>query len=119
MLQRFRSRARAVASVLLVALATLGGVSAHGAECHDVDAYAAGPHDASAHRIGAPAPDAGQPLHCILCHWSRTPRPSAEGGHQVHQPPAQDFAFHAETPRPVNAIAFSFRPLRSPPAPPA
>ena len=117
MLQRFRARSRAIASLLLVALAMLGGVSAHGAECHDVETHAAGPHDASAHRVDAPAPDAGQPLHCILCHWSRTPRPSAEGGHHVHEPAAQAFAFHAETPRPVTSIAFPFRPLRSPPAP--
>lgn len=116
MLHRFRARARAIASVLLVALATLGGVSAHGAECHDDEVYAAGPHDAAAHRVGSPAPDAGQPLHCILCHWSRTPRPSAEGGHQVYAPAPHAFAFPADTPRPVASIAFPFRPLRSPPA---
>ena len=116
MLQRFRARARAIASALLVALAALGGVSAHGAECHDVESEASARHDASAHRIDAPTSDAGQPLHCILCHWSRTPRPSAESGHQVHKPVARARAIHAATPRPVTSIAFPFRPLRSPPS---
>ncbi len=115
MLQRFRRRARAIACSLLVALVALGGVSVHGAECHDADA-AVGVHDASAHRLDAPRSESGQPLHCILCHWARTPRPSAERGHHLERPPAQSVAVVADAEAAPSSISVAFQPLRSPPA---
>jgi hypothetical protein len=114
MLQRFRQRARAVALALLVALVALGGVSVHGAECHDADAAVAA-HDASAHRLDAPRSESGHPLHCILCHWARTPRPSAERSHHVEQPLPETVAVLADAEPVPASISVAFQPLRSPP----
>ena len=79
MLSWFRSRASGVAATLLLSLATLG-VSAslpHEDDCHDAGCRAiVVEHDAAAHRIAAPSSSVDPyPLHCLVCHWSRSFRP--------------------------------------------
>jgi hypothetical protein len=65
--------------MLLLLLAALGGssVSLHQDDCHDPGcSLAVVEHDATAHRITAPATVAdSRPLHCLVCHWTRTFRP--------------------------------------------
>jgi hypothetical protein len=40
------------------------------------------PHEPSAHSIGRPWSDA-EPLHCVLCHWTRIVRPPATTAHHL------------------------------------
>jgi len=56
----------------LWALVSLAGLSAspHEIQCDDeVGSVVA--HDANGHAIGAVRTSAGDPLHCVLCHWIR------------------------------------------------
>lgn len=79
MLHWFRSRASGVAAMLLLSLAALDGsaVSPHEDDCHDPGcSLAVVEHDATAHRITASSTVPGShPLHCLVCHWTRTFRP--------------------------------------------
>ena len=79
MLHWFRSRASGVAATLLLSLAALGGsaVSPHEDDCHDPGcSVVVVEHDATAHRITTPSTIAdSHPLHCLVCHWTRTFRP--------------------------------------------
>jgi len=80
MLHWFRSRASGVAATLLLSLAALVGsvVSPHQDDCHDPGCrLVVVEHDAAAHRITAPSTRTADshPLHCLVCHWTRTFRP--------------------------------------------
>ena len=86
MLQWFRGRARAIAVASLVSLTTLSVWSAtpHQDDCHDaLCVSAAVPHDPSAHSISRYSPETDRPLHCVLCHWTRIARPSADAAHHI------------------------------------
>ena len=72
-----RRRLSAVTTALLLSMATLG--VPHGLEPgHDADfAAIVVQHDASAHQFRTPEGDApSHPLHCVVCHWARTFRPT-------------------------------------------
>ena len=117
MLRWFRAGSRPLAAAILVAFVGLGGLStaSHGTDCHDEECSAAAPHDPDAHRITAPDAATSHPLHCVLCHWSRSTRPSTETTHHLISPAADDVRPHAEvtgTPSPAQAAQ---PPLRSPP----
>ncbi len=119
MLQWFRARLRVVAAATLVSLVGLGGLSSatHGADCHDDDCYIALlPHDPSSHGIGSATPDAGHPLHCILCHWTRSMRPSTETVHQFARPITTDLRPQPDVLGSLSLVQAAQPPLRSPPA---
>lgn len=79
MLAWFRARASRIAMAAVVSLATLGtsAITPHEDDCHDSScAMLAVAHDADDHRVGGPASSADEhPLHCLVCHWTRTFRP--------------------------------------------
>jgi hypothetical protein len=80
MLSWFRERSRSIACAALLALLTLTISSAapHPDDCHDADCGLALPHDPSGHSIDKPQESSGQPIHCVLCHWTRSVRPTPE-----------------------------------------
>lgn len=115
----FRAHARIVAATALVSLLALGGLSpaAHGGECHDEEcALTLVPHDPASHSIrnGAAGPS-GNPLHCVLCHGTRSTRPSAESAHHLPRPVADDVLPHSEVPGVPSRAQAAQPPLRSPP----
>jgi hypothetical protein len=120
MLQWFRLRARAVAAATLVSLVGLGGLSSatHDADCHDDDcAVALLSHDPSDHGIGGGSSDAAQPVHCILCHWTRSTRPSTEPVHHFARPVTENVVVHPEVRGALSLVQAAQPPLRSPPTP--
>lgn len=80
MLSWFRAWSRSIASAALLALVTLTISSAapHPDDCHDADCGLGLPHDPSGHSIGKTQESTGQPFHCVLCHWTRSVRPTPE-----------------------------------------
>jgi hypothetical protein len=120
MLQWFRARARIVASAILVSLAGLGGLSsaAHGSDCHDDEcSVIALRHDPSSHGIGTASTDSEHPLHCILCHWTRSMRPSTETVHQIARPLPNNVRLDPELRGALSPVRAARPPLRSPPPP--
>jgi hypothetical protein len=122
MLRWFRSHASCIATIALVALATLGvtAVTPHADDCHDSACLPiAVEHDADAHRVGAPASgDDAQPFHCLVCHVLRSFRPQVVARALVSPvvdagviPPIESF----ETAMAAQAIQ---PPLRAPPLTP-
>jgi hypothetical protein len=89
MLHWFRAHLRPFALAALVSLAGLASLSSvvhDSAECHDECAAGVVAHDPWSHAIGSTTAGAEQALHCILCHWTRTVRPSTEAAHEVARP---------------------------------
>ena len=80
MLSWFREWSRSIASAALASLLTLTISSAapHQDDCHDVECGPVTPHDPSGHSVGRPQESSGQPIHCVLCHWTRLIRPTPE-----------------------------------------
>jgi hypothetical protein len=78
MLSWFRKQSRSIASAALLALLTLTISSAapHPDDCHDADCGLGLPHDPNGHSIGKTQESSGQPIHCVLCHWTRSVRPA-------------------------------------------
>src|SRR5215510_2521900 len=84
MMQWFRARARSVGATALLSLVTLTVWSAlpHPDDCYDAICAVIVPHDPSAHSVGrTDSWNGDRPLHCVLCHWTRTFRPSAQAAH--------------------------------------
>lgn len=71
MLKWFRTRASAIAPLLLLSLAALA--LPHADSDHDADGAFAllVVHDANGHSVSAPASEDAEPSHCAICHWSR------------------------------------------------
>jgi len=80
MLSWFREWSRSISSAALVSLVTLTLSSAapHKDDCHDNECGVAAPHDPTGHRVSRPQESAGQPIHCVFCHWTRSVRPTPE-----------------------------------------
>jgi hypothetical protein len=122
MLLWFRVRGRSIGVTALLSLVTLTVWSAtpHQDDCHDAVCAVIVPHDPSAHSIGrAATSDADRPLHCVLCHWTRIVRPSANTAH--HLAPAVDRAVRllVNVVHAPQAFLSAQPPLRAPPASPA
>ena len=82
----FRAYARSIAATALISLATLSvwSASPHQDDCHDaMCASVVVSHDPSAHSLGRAPSEADRPLHCVLCHWTRVVRPTANTAYQV------------------------------------
>jgi hypothetical protein len=118
MLQWFRARARSVAATTLLSLVALTARSAapHQDDCHDAICAVAVAHDASSHSIGRDTSDAERPLHCVLCHWTRIVRPSADA--RQHDAPAVDgtVRFLVDSVYAPEAFLAAQPPLRAPPS---
>src|SRR5688500_1259098 len=114
----FRARVRAVAAATLVSFVGLGGLSsaAHGADCHDDEcAVALLSHDPTSHGIGNGSSDAVHPVHCILCHWTRSTRPSTESVHPLARPVTETVLLQPEVLGGLSLVQAAQPPLRSPP----
>ncbi len=119
MLQWFRARARVMAIAALVSLVGLGGLSSagHGAECHDDNcATVLVPHDPSSHSVRNASTVAAHTLHCVLCHWTRSTRPSTESVHHLSRPVADTVRLPIEVRGVLSPTQAAQPPLRSPPA---
>jgi hypothetical protein len=120
MLHWFRVRASSIAAVAAIALGVAIGSSAvpHEDDCHDA-ACTVVEHDASAHRIGAPAGSSDEPLHCLVCHWARSFRPRTEA--RILPTPAAEpgTTIHLEYFTAAVSAPVAQPPLRSPPSSPA
>ena len=120
MLQWFRARARSVGAVALLSLVTLSVSSAmphRDDDCHDAICAVVVPHDPSAHSVSrSDTSHVSRPLHCVLCHWTRTFRPSAQAAHPLA--PAVDRAVRVLVHVVFAPEAFlaAQPPLRAPPA---
>lgn len=113
-----RTRVRGIAAGVLCLLAFAGAVSvAHETSHHDAACFVATAHDAAAHAIGPGLGEAGHPLHCVLCHWTRAfrVRPTLITQYEDAAPRVVRTATPA-----VRLLAWFFEarpPLRAPPAP--
>ncbi len=119
MLHWFRARLRPIAVAALVSLAGLTSLSAavhEAGECHDECAAGAVGHDPWSHVIGSATAAADHPLHCILCHWTRTSRPTTETVRDVARPVAHNVRSASDFSDPPLQILQVQPPLRSPPA---
>jgi len=122
MLHWSRSHLRALAVAVLVSLSTLAtwSLAVHELDCYDRDgAPVFVVHDASAHafRDAAPAPG-DHPVHCVLCHWTRSFAPRV---HSVTLAPyvvRSTVAAPALSVRLASVFAGTQPPLRGPPATP-
>jgi hypothetical protein len=122
MLQWFRARARSIAAAALVSLATLtaGSAAPHGDDCHDaVCVSGVVSHDPSAHSIGRASTTSERPLHCVLCHWTRIVRPSADPGHRIAPAVEYDVRSLVEVFGAPQFVSAAQPPLRAPPSPQA
>ena len=122
MLQWFRARARSVGATALLSLVTLTIWSAlpHQDDCHDAICAVVVPHDPSAHSIGrADTSDDDRPLHCVLCHWTRIVRPSANAAHHIAPAVERNARFFINVVSSPQAIVAAQPPLRAPPSSPA
>jgi len=121
MLRWFRARARSIAATALLSLITLTGWSAapHQDDCHDAICAVIVPHDPSAHRIGrAETSHADRPLHCVLCHWTRIVRPSANTAHHIVPVVERNARSFVNVVRSPQAVVAAQPPLRAPPSTP-
>jgi hypothetical protein len=119
MLQWIRTRARLVAAATLVSLVALGGVSSvsHGGDCHDDEcAIDLRQHDPSSHGIQSGSGDSSShPIHCILCHWTRTLRPSNASALHLTRPLTDTVRLYTEVLGTLSLVQAAQPPLRSPP----
>jgi hypothetical protein len=119
MLQWYRRRASRIAAVALLSLASMGGsyASVHPDDCHEGCFPALVEHDHDAHRIRAAAPmaDASHPLHCLVCHWSRSFRPHTEVRFVATPVDRTGTLVHVEIVTASPAAPVAQPPLRSPP----
>ncbi len=115
----FRLHASRIATVAMLSLVSVGLSAAgpHQDDCHESCQPLAVEHDASAHRVTAPAGADDQPLHCLVCHWTRSFRPRTEA--RVVTAPAVEpgVPLHVEFVTAAVSAPVAQPPLRSPPAP--
>jgi hypothetical protein len=120
MLFQLRRHLRVLAAAVLVSMSAVTGWSAlvHELDSHDHEtAPAFVVHDESAHAFRNATPSTGErPVHCVLCHWTRT---FGLG----HQPVSIAHSFASRTLAPqvvdgdlVYTVTSVQPPLRAPPA---
>ena len=122
-MHQVRRHLRVLAAAVLVAVSTIGGWSTltHGFDHHDADhAPAFVVHDASAHAFHSPSPpDSERPVHCVLCHWTRSFGPGLESVSVTHALASRTLSAHVVAAGPVHPVTAVQPPLRAPPATPA
>ena len=118
MLKRFRTRASAVARLLVLSLAALA--LPHADSNHDADGAFAllAVHDSSGHGVGAPASQDADPGHCAICHLSRPFRPLAQTAIPAIASAARAGLLHIDDSRTARAETAAQPPLRAPPVSP-
>lgn len=122
MLAWYRTRARGLACLLLVALMSLGAASVarHDDDCHDTLCITSVvPHDASAHQVQAAVTPDDHQLHCIVCHWIRGFKPALESTRFLAPSIPDDVLVHLEFFSTPATFPAAQPPLRSPPVSPA
>ena len=120
MLSWFREWSRSIASAALVSLVTLTISSAapHQNDCHDAECGSAVPHDPSGHSVNRPQESAGQPIHCVLCHWTRSVRPTPEIAPLFSPAVVEDVRIAADVFNARSQTSLARPSLRGPPASP-
>jgi hypothetical protein len=118
----FRLHARHVATLLLVAWASLAASTAapHHDDCHDTVCLTApaGHHDPTSHRFEGPSTPDEHPLHCVVCHWIRAFKPAGQST-AVQAASTPDVALvHVEPFATPSAFPAAQPPLRAPPLAP-
>ncbi len=121
MLQLARRHLRVLATAVLLSLCAVGGWSAfgHGLDHHDADDVAAFVvQDASAHafRNAVPA-DGDQPVHCVLCHWTRAFGTHVQGVSLAQAVASRALVVHTADASLLHHVTAGQPPLRAPPAP--
>jgi hypothetical protein len=121
MLHRLRHHLRTLAAAVLVSVSALGAWStfAHGLDCfdHDDAVVAVVVHDASAHVFSSAAPaDEDRPIHCVLCHWTRTFGPSVQSVSAVPSLVDRTVAIPVDDATAPRLLATAQPPLRAPPS---
>ena len=122
MLAWYRARTRSLASLLLVALASLAAATGapHADDCHETLCITAVvEHDPAAHQVQGKPPSDAHPLHCVICHWIRAFKPAAQTAYSQTPPVPDDVLVHAPFVGTPASFPAAQPPLRSPPAPPA
>ena len=118
MLSWFRERSRSIAGAALLALVTLTISSAapHPDDCHDAECSVALPHDPNGHSVERPQESSGQPIHCVLCHWTRSVRPTPETAPFLAPALAEDVRVATDAFSAPSQIFLAQPALRGPPA---
>lgn len=116
MLKWSRTRASAIAPLLLVSLAALTLPHADGSD-HDSDGAFAlfVVHDAGGHGVGVPASEDAEPGHCAICHWSRPFRPLTQTAVVAIASAATTRFFRAVDSAAAKTDTAAQPPLRAPP----
>jgi hypothetical protein len=122
MLLHVRRHLRTWAATVLVLVSVVGAWStaAHGLDCHDRDgAPVFVAHDASAHAFrSAVLPEEERPVHCVLCHWTRTIGPGVQSVYTALEVVSRTLAAPAPDSVASRFVASAQPPLRAPPAVP-
>ena len=121
MLSWFRQWSRSIASAALLSLVTLTISSAapHPDDCHDAECGPAAPHDPSGHSIGRTQESSGQPIHCVLCHFARSVRPTPETAPFFAPVDAEDVRVSIDVFSVPSQTSVTQPSLRGPPASPS
>jgi hypothetical protein len=121
MLRWFRAWSRLVSSAALVSLVTLTLWSSapHPDDCHDRECGPVALHDPSGHSVSRPAHANGEPIHCVLCHWTRSLRPAPGTVPLVTPAGAEDVQASIDVFGAPSQTSLAQPSLRAPPASPA
>jgi hypothetical protein len=121
MLSWFRRWSRSIASAALVSLAalTLSSAAPHADDCHDAECGLAAPHHPSSHSVGRPQESSDHPIHCVLCHLTRSVRPATETAPLFAPVDAEDVRLSVDVFSALSQASFAQPSLRAPPASPS
>jgi hypothetical protein len=121
MLQWFRGRARSIAAPALLSLLALSIWSAtpHPDDCHEaICASVVVSHDVSSHSVGRDTSNSERPLHCVLCHWTRTSRPTNTAAHPIALAVERNVRYFVDLAAAPDVVVAAQPPLRAPPLSP-
>jgi hypothetical protein len=118
MLSWFRRQSREIAGAALAALValTLSSAAPHLDDCHGAECGAILPHDASSHSVSRPEQSTGHPIHCVLCHVTRSVRPTPETAHVLAPSLTGDVSATLDVFSAPSQTTLSQPSLRGPPA---
>jgi hypothetical protein len=120
MLSWFREWSRPIASAALLSLVTLTLSSAvpHSDDCHGAECGPIALHDPSDHSVSRSQESSGQPDHCLVCHWTRSARPTPEAQHLFAPTVAEDVRVAIDVVNLPSQSSLAQPSLRAPPAAP-